>query len=57
MPSKDGKLQTRVLVREGAHINNPVIVETLLKKGGQKLVVSPRWVPDNETDRPIDRRS
>jgi hypothetical protein len=57
MPSKNRKLQTPLLVREGAPRQQTRNCLKIIRKQGEKFVAGPRWVPDTKTDRPTDPRS
>jgi hypothetical protein len=50
-PSSNCKLQTRLLVKEGAHINKPE-----LSNSNTNLVMGSRWVPDTKIDWPAERQ-
>jgi hypothetical protein len=57
MPGKNWKLQTRLLVREGAPHQQTRNCRKIIKVRMGKLVACPRWVPDTRTDWPNDCRS
>jgi hypothetical protein len=57
MPSKNCKLQMRLLIRECApHQQIPKCLK-IIKERGKKLVTCPKWVPDTKADWPTDCRS
>jgi hypothetical protein len=57
MPGKNWKLQTRLLVREGALHQQIRNCLKIVKERREKLVAGPRWEPDSRTERPTDCQS
>jgi ABC-type phosphate transport system auxiliary subunit len=50
MPGKNWKVQTRLLVREGAPHQQTRNFLNIIKTRMEKLAAGPGWVPDTKTD-------
>jgi hypothetical protein len=57
MPGKNRKVQTRLLVREGAPHQQTRNCKKKLKRDWGNLVAGPKWVLETKTDWPTDCRS